>query len=465
VCRGLLCHFAARRCKAAYMADASEEYVEPESSGEKVNLLFKLFDKDKDGTVSSEELKRVLQVLDPDTWTDACVNKLLDGQDKDGNGELQFTEFWSWVCGHGKRSQQDNELMQALYDQALAKDKERWRIAQESAAKQAAIDAKKKAKEEDESRKEAEREAGTRISKKQFVQDRVGIGLNKSVVTEMYAKGDEDRDGEIDKTELAWINAEEATNEKQIKGLFQKSAQASTGKETLKGGDASVMSELISIFSMWDKDGNGTISCDELATMLRTLNPKLTAKTATAMIKEVDLDGDGEVDIMEFVAWLSGDNPKKKKQKEAQASKVSVALHMKRAEEAGSLDMQAKFEEAQHKALPPWFEEKKINASCNTLNPGPDANRLCHVCKDRHAWLCHGCGYISYYEECVNGCDGRKHGWTCIYGTCPGKKKCGCKKKPDWWRRKGFSSSLDVLSLSVPKMLQLYEERAAEAEG
>jgi len=155
---------------------------------------------------------------------------------------------------------------------------------------------------------------------------------------------------------------------------------------------------------------------------------------------------------MEFVNWLSGESTKKKKMKkkakEAQEAKLAVAMHRKRAEEARQSNKQHDFEQAMRKHLEPWCAKRKVKLTCGKTYHGPGAPQMCSSCGDRHAWLCHSCGFVSFYPDCVNGCDFGKHGWSCINGNCP-KKKCGCKKKPDYWQRLGGTCDLARLSTSV----------------
>ena len=46
---------------------------------------------------------------------------------------------------------------------------------------------------------------------------------------------------------------------------------------------------------MFDKDGNGSISAAELKFVMANLGEKLTDEEVDEMIKEADLDGDGQV--------------------------------------------------------------------------------------------------------------------------------------------------------------------------
>ena len=58
-------------------------------------------------------------------------------------------------------------------------------------------------------------------------------------------------------------------------------------------------------FALFDKDGDGTISTKELGTVMNSLGQKPTAAELEVMIKEIDTDGNGEIDFDEFLAMMS----------------------------------------------------------------------------------------------------------------------------------------------------------------
>ena len=73
---------------------------------------------------------------------------------------------------------------------------------------------------------------------------------------------------------------------------------------TQKMKDPDSEEDLIEAFKIFDKDGNGVISANELRHVMTTLGEKLSQEEADEMIKEADIDGDGHINYQEFVKIL-----------------------------------------------------------------------------------------------------------------------------------------------------------------
>lgn len=58
-------------------------------------------------------------------------------------------------------------------------------------------------------------------------------------------------------------------------------------------------------FNLFDKDGNGTITADELGVVMRSLGKNPTHEELCAMIDEVDEDKSGEIEFPEFLQLMS----------------------------------------------------------------------------------------------------------------------------------------------------------------
>lgn len=58
-------------------------------------------------------------------------------------------------------------------------------------------------------------------------------------------------------------------------------------------------------FQFFDRDGNGKVSKKELKKALRELNENISKTDLKRMIKDADVDGDGEIDFEEFQKILA----------------------------------------------------------------------------------------------------------------------------------------------------------------
>ncbi|XP_030472915.1 calmodulin-like protein 11 [Syzygium oleosum] len=58
-------------------------------------------------------------------------------------------------------------------------------------------------------------------------------------------------------------------------------------------------------FTLFDKDGDGCITLEELATVIRSLDQNPTEKELQDMINEVDADGNGTIEFAEFLNLMA----------------------------------------------------------------------------------------------------------------------------------------------------------------
>ena len=71
-----------------------------------------------------------------------------------------------------------------------------------------------------------------------------------------------------------------------------------------KRQDVDSKEELREAFKMFDRDGNGFICAAELHYVMTNLGEKLSEEEAKAMIREVDVDRDGQINFEDFVKVL-----------------------------------------------------------------------------------------------------------------------------------------------------------------
>jgi calmodulin len=60
-------------------------------------------------------------------------------------------------------------------------------------------------------------------------------------------------------------------------------------------------------FKALDKDGNGVISAQEIREVLTALGDRLSDEDVNEIIRDVDTDGDGQVNFEEFLAHMMSD--------------------------------------------------------------------------------------------------------------------------------------------------------------
>ncbi|GAB2229961.1 hypothetical protein Drorol1_Dr00014217 [Drosera rotundifolia] len=65
--------------------------------------------------------------------------------------------------------------------------------------------------------------------------------------------------------------------------------------------NAQIIEELEKVFKKFDVNGDGKICSSELGSIMRSLGEDLTESELKIMIEEVDSDGDGFIDLKEFI--------------------------------------------------------------------------------------------------------------------------------------------------------------------
>lgn len=402
--------------------------------------LFKITDTAHKGKISRSELKVLLSSLDAKMWTDEATDKLLQQIDTNGDGDLQFVEFLSWI---GSSTTKADRVYGAIpWNKALAEAREK------KACEQEARDQRRREQAEKERlAKEAKERAE---QNKSFVSSRVDVGLSKSVAKHQLEVADHDNDGYIDSQELRSFTRYELGTKDQVKGLFQEVAHERE-LEAEEAGDpamSAVVDSILKAFSSWDEDGDGVITTQEVGRVFRVLNPSMGQDVIDAVVREADTSGDGYVDVFEFVEWIlckeggkkKKNNSKAKREKEDREALVSISVNRKRADEAVAAGKVRECEDMMQAALAKWCTLRKVKKACCTLNRNPPCDTECSSCGARHAWLCHGCGFVTYGDSCAQGCVWGRHGWSCITGKCKGAT-CGCKKPAAFWKRRGCASN------------------------
>ena len=142
--------------------------------------------------------------------------------------------------------------------------------------------------------------------------------LSEERITEFKAAFelfDKDRDGAINNKELGTVmrNLGQNPSEEELKQMineidFDKNGVIDFNEflylmvKKMNGNDTE--EELLEAFKVFDRDGNGYVTSHELRCVMTTLCEETSPEEIEEMIKEADIDGDGQVDYQEFVKMM-----------------------------------------------------------------------------------------------------------------------------------------------------------------
>ncbi len=109
----------------------------------------------------------------------------------------------------------------------------------------------------------------------------LGQKLSPAELKEMIHEVDTDKNGTIDFKEFLQ--------------LMERQTSSSTNFDEYKEA-----------FGIFDKNGDGFISADELKLVMKNVGEGMSDHEVEQMIKEADIDGDGQINYPEFVKMLKG---------------------------------------------------------------------------------------------------------------------------------------------------------------
>jgi len=375
---------------------------EPQTQGEEVRLIFDLLDVDHSGKIDADEMKRVLLSLSfsPDSVQTLIdqFDKNKDGElsiiefwswvnGHDGRQTGDFRpQLLDMAVAENKRKIHETEERLAAF--RSRKDAEEAKAAEE-ARRQEEREKGLRFSREDFVRQKMEAGFSRAVAEELYSkcdQDRDGevnyqdigwlVSDNLATVDQVrqtYQKGVQKKEEDISwsddwKSEVSKLLKRRGFKEEE-EGLKYHATNAAGEsialREILKDKTASLdskhfpitlhlqasnvtvvdcddrgLDQLVDTFLAWDKDGDGTVSTEEMGQVLKQVNPKFTEVTLKKIFAEIDVNNDGVIDLQEFVSWLSGENLKtgkkkkkmKKKAKAEQDAKIAQTLQRKGAE-------------------------------------------------------------------------------------------------------------------------------------
>ena len=140
----------------------------------------------------------------------------------------------------------------------------------------------------------------------------------RAEIADLFDLYDEDESGTIDISELPTLLRAlgfTPTNAfcEQLMRKYDANADGTLGLEefmTLVATEplpgTATEAELLRVFKLFDLDGNGTVSSDELVSAMTARGEPISLDEARAMVARVDTDGDRELNFAEFAAMMRG---------------------------------------------------------------------------------------------------------------------------------------------------------------
>jgi Ca2+-binding EF-hand superfamily protein len=297
-----------------------------------IRQVFKQMDKNQDGTISVQEFTRVImrdyRITGFDLHQLEEVYKALD-VNKDNN--ISIGEFMFYFEG-AKRSEEDRRRQMSKD----VKDQMKFEI----------------------SKLFEEFDTGNKgfIVEKDLYQilKASGMYIDRAACQQIIRQHDTNNDGKLSKLEFEVIMMQKMMDE-----LIE---------------DEDSINDLNSMFHQADINKDGYLTIDELDIMFKQYDTNITYEDLVVLMKEIDVDGDGRLDIDEFIALMSMDHSSFKDEKSG-----NTLMKMKRSGKKPAYDFVKYF-----KIMPTQFIEsfttrqwkKKKNLPSSVFEPKIDPDTL-----------------------------------------------------------------------------------------
>ncbi|SPP85238.1 calcium-binding protein E63-1 isoform X3 [Drosophila guanche] len=133
----------------------------------------------------------------------------------------------------------------------------------------------------------------------QFMLKNLGINVRDEIIHDLIREASHSGNGLINEAEfLQWVGRIQALRDDQQ----QHDANPSNSKPLDEADD--VTEDLIAAFRVFDRDGNGFITRDELQTAMEMIGEPLNEQQLEQLLAIADLDQDGRINYEEFTRLL-----------------------------------------------------------------------------------------------------------------------------------------------------------------
>lgn len=230
-----------------------------------IKQIFKEMDKDGNGTISEAEFTRTL----------------MKTYRVDGFDITKFKEVYTALDLNKDNSITVGELMY-FFEGAKRSEEERKRQMSKDVLDQISFEISKLFEEFDSGNK------GYIVQDDLFkILKAAGVYVDKSVCSAIIRENDTDGDGKLTKKEFEKVMMDKMT------------------KELIDDEDA--IQDLNTMFHNADINKDGYLTIDELDIMFKQCNANITYEDLVGLMREIDVDGDGRLDIDEFIALMTMD--------------------------------------------------------------------------------------------------------------------------------------------------------------
>jgi len=222
-----------------------------------LKLAFKLYDHDEDGTITSEELKEVMNSVSLKP-TENELAAMIEAVDADHDGKIDLAEFLTMMAVSMKRK--DSKKLLIITFSEYDTDNDGWISAEEL---------------------------------KEGMKNILGWDIDHHEAEQVLKAIDTDQNGQIDYNEFVKMYVNDALLDL-IKN--QKIANRLTSEQVVEFKEA---------FDMYDHDRDGFISTEELKSVMSSMKLYPTEVQLKGMIWAVDTNKDGQIDFEEFLAMMT----------------------------------------------------------------------------------------------------------------------------------------------------------------
>ena len=323
------------------------------TTGISIRMLFDKFDVNKDGEISSEELKEGLLGLNLADLPPSQVDRLVSAIDEDGNGTIDLKELEITISGEAEKesTDQNNDVETSETEAEEEETPEEDSHEESDESEEVLADEEEESNVEDDSSQddddysdreliesdlasylishmddnemditrifnELDSDGNGSISYVEILarmQDMLGYNISAGAFEEFFDISDNDGDGEIDLQEF--VELVEALDGYEN---YMEDDDSEIEEEYVEGDviNSNLIKHLVRYFddneidvtrafSDMDEDGNGTLTREEIESAISgMLDAEVSGDAFDEIFSQLDEDGDGGVDIIEFVGLI-----------------------------------------------------------------------------------------------------------------------------------------------------------------